>query len=382
MNGTQRASAIVVGGGASGLSAAGALTKAGIDAVVLEQDAQIGGSWARRYDRLHLHTVRGFSGLAHHAIPRTYPQYLSRAQFAQYLGEYARAMNLRVETGCAVTAIRPLNGDSAGWLVETARGTWEAPAVIVATGQYGTPVIPDWPGRDEFQGELLHTSQYANATAYAGRNVLVVGAGNSGTEIATDLAERGAASVSISIRSAPPIVPRDPFGLPIHRTSLLLTLLPAAIADRMARLTSRLVLGDLTRHGMPAPGWMPYAAQRVPVIDVGFAAMLKRGRVRVRPAVTRLTATGAMFADGTTGSFDAIIAATGFRTRLREILATPEVLDSSGEPLDPSGGPTRRPGLFFIGYVHSLRGHLFEVNRASRRLARTIGAYLGGAGSR
>jgi len=80
---------VVVGGGASGLSAAGALKMRGIDAVVLEKDPAIGGSWASRYDRLHLHTVRGFSGLAHFAIPKRYPAYLSRDEFVRYLGEYA-----------------------------------------------------------------------------------------------------------------------------------------------------------------------------------------------------------------------------------------------------------------------------------------------------
>src|SRR5213595_3235311 len=96
---------VVVGGGASGLSSAAALKRKGIDAVVLEQDAQIGGSWARRYDRLHLHTVRGFSGLAHFGIPRRYPAYLSRDQFVAYLREYADHFGLQVMPGCEVSRI-------------------------------------------------------------------------------------------------------------------------------------------------------------------------------------------------------------------------------------------------------------------------------------
>src|SRR3954465_2767718 len=99
------ASVVIVGGGASGLSAAGALKQQGIDSVVLEQDPQVGGTWARRYDRLHLHTVRGFSGLAHFRIPRRYPSYLSRDQFVAYLQEYAQHFALRVMTGCEVDRI-------------------------------------------------------------------------------------------------------------------------------------------------------------------------------------------------------------------------------------------------------------------------------------
>jgi putative flavoprotein involved in K+ transport len=97
---------VVVGGGASGLSAAGALARRGIDAVVLEGDAELGGTWARRYDRLHLHTVRRFSGLAHFPIPRRYPTYLSRDDFVAYLNEYARHFELRVVTGANVQRIR------------------------------------------------------------------------------------------------------------------------------------------------------------------------------------------------------------------------------------------------------------------------------------
>src|SRR5689334_13338606 len=99
------ASVVIVGGGASGLSAAGALKQKGIDSVVLEQDPQIGGSWSRRYDRLHLHTVRGFSGLAHFGIPRRYPKYLSRDQFVTYLREYVDHFGLQVITRATVTAI-------------------------------------------------------------------------------------------------------------------------------------------------------------------------------------------------------------------------------------------------------------------------------------
>jgi cation diffusion facilitator CzcD-associated flavoprotein CzcO len=206
--------------------------------------------------------------------------------------------------------------------------------------------------------------------------VLVVGAGNSGTEIATDLAENGAARVALSIRTPPPIVPRDPFGMPVQRTGILLSFLPSAVADRFARLTARIVLGDLTRHGLRTPQWMPYSARRVPVIDVGFVGALKERKVEIRPALARLTATGAVFDDGSTEPFDAIIAATGFSPGLHELLEAKEVLNDSDEPVERSGEATARPGLFFIGYTHSLRGHLFEANLASRRLARNVERYL------
>src|SRR5579871_3074405 len=187
---------VIVGGGAAGLSSAAALTQRGIASVVLEQDRAIGGTWARRYDRLHLHTVRGFSGLAHFPIPSRYPTYLSRDDVVAYLQEYAAHFDLRIVTRTTVDAIRR-DRDADGWTIEVRGGeSWRAPAVVVATGQYRQPSMPSWPGRERFAGALVHSSTYANGAAYAGRRVLVVGAGNSGAEIATDLADSGAAFVA------------------------------------------------------------------------------------------------------------------------------------------------------------------------------------------
>jgi putative flavoprotein involved in K+ transport len=368
---------IVVGGGASGLSAAAALARRRIDAVVLEQDAQLGGTWARRYDRLHLHTVRRFSGLAHFPIPSRYPTYLSRDDVVAYLNEYALNFGLRVVTGAAIASVRSHRATANGWIVETTGGdAWHGRVAVIATGQYREPIVPPWEGRELYGGRIAHSVTYSNAAPYAGTRVLVVGAGNSGAEIATDLSDNGAAYVALSVRTPPPIVPRDPFGLPVQRTSILLSALPPAIANRLGWATARLALGDLTRYGMPKGDFAPYTTRRVPLIDVGFVEALKRGRVKVRPALERLTQAGAVFADGTSESFDAIIAATGFTTGLESLIDVPGVLKDDGEPLAASGEPTAHPGLYFVGFTHSLRGHLFEANRASRRLARNVERYL------
>jgi putative flavoprotein involved in K+ transport len=370
---------VVVGAGASGLSAAGALERRGIKSVVLEEDEQLGGTWARRYDRLHLHTVRGFSGLAHFPIPRSYPKYLSREQFVAYLGEYARHFDLQVVTGCTVRKVLPEADVPSSWVATTDRGDWHSRVIIIATGQYRIPILPQWDGRAIYQGDLVHSASYRSALPYAGKRVLVVGAGNSGTEIATDLGEGGAAFVALSIRTPPPIVPRDPFGMPIQRTGIMLSFLPTAVADRLARLTARLVLGDLTRFGLRAPTWFPFSAKRTPVIDVGFVSALERRLLQIRPGLVRLTRTGAVFEDGSEEPFDVIIAATGFSSGLNDLLETKDVLDDLEEPIGLSGDPTRRQGIYFMGYVHTLRGHLFEANLASRRLARNVDRYLKGS---
>ena len=124
---------------------------------MLEQDAAVGGTWARRYDRLHLHTIRQFSGLAHFPIPSRYPRYLSRDEFVEYLREYARHFALRVVGGTSVRRIRPSETGRGGWTVETGGEAWHGRAVVIATGQYRRPFIPPWPGRETYSGRLAHS---------------------------------------------------------------------------------------------------------------------------------------------------------------------------------------------------------------------------------
>ena len=172
-------SVIIVGAGAAGLSAAGALKRKGIHALVLEEDPQIGGTWARRYDRLHLHTAARFSGLAHYGIPRRYTKYPSRDQFVEYLREYADHFGLHVITRCKADRITRASNGQATWEISTNRETFSARAVVMATGQYRKPIVPEWPGVDAYAGALTHSSTYTNGAPYRGKRVLVVGAGNS-----------------------------------------------------------------------------------------------------------------------------------------------------------------------------------------------------------
>jgi putative flavoprotein involved in K+ transport len=303
--------------------------------------------------------------------------YLSRDDVVAYLNEYARRFDLRVVAGTGVQGIRSPTASGDEWIVDTMGGdAWRGRVVVIATGQYRQPLIPPWAGRETFAGRLAHSTTYSNAAPYVGQRVLVVGAGNSGAEIATDLTDHGAAYVAVSVRTPPPVVPRDPLLLPVQATSILLSALPPSIANRLARATARFALGDLTRYGMPEGDFVPYTTGRVPLIDVGFVDAPKRGRVKVRPPLERLTQSAAVFADGTTEPFDAVIAATGFTTGLESLIDVPDVLDGLGEPSGTCGEPTAYPGLYFVGFTHSLRGHLFEANRASRRLARNVERYL------
>ena len=199
-----------MGGGAAGLSTAAALERRGLAPIVLDKDERIGGTWARRYERLSLHTIRRFSGLAHRPLPRHYPKYVPKDLYAEYLEDYADSFGLDVRLNTPVRTIR-----SAGrlWEIESNGTVLSARVAIVATGHYNEPVMPRWPGDEDFGGRLLHSHAYRSGREFEGSRALVIGIGNSGAEIATDLVEQGASSVAISVRTSPPIVPRDLFGI-------------------------------------------------------------------------------------------------------------------------------------------------------------------------
>ena len=374
---------VIVGAGAAGLSAGGALKRVGVDALILDKDVRIGGSWARRYERLHLHTIRHFSGLAHHPIPRSYPRYLSKDQYATYLEGYAETMGLRVELEQTVRAVQPAGAGL--WEIISENGRrWLTQVVVVATGHYNEPVVPRWPGLDDYAGRMIHSRDYVSGRDFAGEAVLVVGIGNSGAEIAADLVEQGAARVAISVRTCPPIMPRELFGvLPVQLLGIALTPVPAPrLLDRVGALARRAAIGDLGPYGLGEAEWGPFTARRPAVIDVGFLTELKRRQIAVRSPPQRFTADGVVFTDGREESFGAVIAATGFDSGLRRVLALPDVVGDNGRPRFRSGRPTPYAGLYFVGFDETTRGVLFEARRASLRVARSVRGYLDGRSTR
>lgn len=369
---------IIIGGGPAGLACAAALKIRGHTPIVLDQNNEIGASWASRYERLRLHTVRAYSGLPYHPIPREYPRYVPRDLFVEYLQDYAERFELDIVRNCRVQRVLP-GENNAGFQVMANTGNWQSQAVIVATGHFGVPVIPDWPGSEEFSGELIHSVEFSRGSEFAEQRVLIVGAGNTGAELAADIAQNGAKYTAISVRTPPPVVPRDFLGMPVQVFGILLSLVPARLADRIGHGIAKVALGDLTQFGLEAPAWQPFTAKRIPIIDVGFVEQLKMGRVHIRPNVGRLRHAGVVFENGSAEAFDVIIAATGFRTGLDQILDLEGVLRPDGFPKLQSGMLTPVPGLYFVGFYETHRGHLFEANRGAKQLAKIITSRMNGS---
>jgi putative flavoprotein involved in K+ transport len=365
----REARVVVVGAGASGLAAAGALKRKGFEPLVLEKDERIGGSWGRRYERLHLHTVRRFSGLPRVAIPKRYGRYVAKDDYARYLCDYADALGLDVRLGTEVRSIRP------AWHIETQRRIEDADAVVVATGKYGRKRLPAWPGRGRFDGPIVHSADYRSGREFAGQRVLVVGVGNSGTEIAADLVEQGAAHVAIAVRTTPPITTREVLGLPVQVWGIALSPFPARAVEPVAARIRKLATRDLAQYGLADAAWSPLLERKPPVIDVGFLSELRAGRIQVRPDVEAFERGVVRFVGGAEEEFDAVVAATGFTTGLDDLVDAPGVLDERGEPRVPA--PPEHPGLFFMGFVETVRGQLFEAGREAPRLARAVEEHVG-----
>jgi putative flavoprotein involved in K+ transport len=250
-----------------------------------------------------------------------------------------------------------------------------ARSVVVATGHAHTPYVPDWPGLDSYTGQLRHAREYRNPAPFAGLDVLVVGVGNSGSEIATDLAEGGARRVWIAVRTPPQIVRRDVAGWPAHATGILVSRLPAALVDPVARLQRRLTIPDLTPYGIRPPddGLLSRVRRvgEVPLQDVGFIAAVRGGAVTPVAAVTGFQGDKVLLADGSAIGAQAVIAATGYRRGLEKMVGHLGVLDRDGLPRVHGGSPAA-PGLFFLGYTVSLRGMLRDIAADARRVAPAV----------
>lgn len=364
---------IVIGAGPHGLAAAALLNRSGEPTVILERSDRVGASWAQRYDHLRLHTTPGASKLPGLSVPRQAGPWVSRDDYVRYLERYVAHHRLDVRVSTPVRRIeRAEPGSGAQWLVHTPDGPVPTGAVVVATGRCHTPNLPHWPGRSTFTGTLLHSAHYRSPAPYRGQHVLVVGAGNSGTEIAGVLAGAGTERVRIAVRTPPNILPRS--SARWHAVGRLTEVLPLAWRDRTSLLTQRLAVPDLTSRGLPRPRTGLYTRNALegvnPVLDHGFVDAVRSGRVEPVAAVQAFDGPDVLLADGTRLRPDTVIAATGYRPDLHDLVGSLGVLDDAGQPL-AVGAQTHPEAarLYFAGYTNPLTGVLRQAGVEARAIA-------------
>jgi cation diffusion facilitator CzcD-associated flavoprotein CzcO len=262
--------------------------------------------------------------------------------------------------------------DGRAWRAEAGEEARTAPIVVAATGRADYPYMPTWPRMETFDGPILHSNRYRNPAPFAGKRALVVGYGNSGAEIALDLAEAGV-DVTLSVRSPVNVVLRELFGVPILAFPAAEQWLPPCVADALNAPLVRFAIGSLATAGLTKAAKGPLQSieedGRVPLIDIGTLDAIRDGRIKLRGDIASFGPESVIFKQAPAERFDVTILATGFRPDLRALLPdAKDVLNATGAPL-VSGQMTAEPGLFFCGAIPSALGQFRQIGIEATRIA-------------
>jgi hypothetical protein len=362
----------VIGAGAAGLSALEVMTSKGHRVDCFEKSDRVGGHWNTDYDALHLITSRDLTHFEGFPMPAGYPHFPRRDQIRDYIAAYARTHghDQRVSFGTEVLSVVPVDTDgpvgSAGWTVTTSEGADSYDGVLVANGHLWDAKIPQVPGT--FAGPQLHSSRYRNTDDIEGRRVLVVGAGNSGCDLAVDAAQHRF-EVDIVIRHGAYFQPKMYFGRPRQQLSFM-SEFSAADQDLIARLLARVSIGQNSDYpGLPVPTHDRLADGPVVVNDL-LLYWIHHGRVNVvGHGVTGFDGHTVHFADRSSREYDTVLWATGFRSTL-PFLDDALVPRRSGHPLRYAGGiiPQGLDKLYYIG-LSAPRGPQIPVYGVQAKLA-------------
>jgi putative flavoprotein involved in K+ transport len=372
-----RPDTVVIGAGPSGLAVARQLEhQHGIKTLVIEKAAAPAVSWRTRYDNFRLNTTGFLSHLPGQRIPVTAGRWPTKEDMVRYFDDYVQRQNITLQLGCEVNRIDRVTN---GWRLDTSKGEIRTPAIVLATGNYRTPTIPPWPGLSHFTGELVHSGDFCNAWPFRGRDVMVVGAGNSAADIAVQLANNGARRIWLAVRTPPHLVRRAMGPFPSDIFLELSARVPASMVDPLIRILSRLWWGDLSAYGFDRPplGLKATVEQRgrIPTLADELIEAVRAGRVKVVAAVRAVESDRVILADGTSEAPDVVIAATGFSTDLDALVGHLGILDEHG---NPRGGFASHigDGLFAIGYGIPPNGPLRAIRRSATPLAGEVAAYL------
>jgi len=312
---------IVVGGGQSGLAAARAGREKGWEPVVLEAGPEPVGSWPFYYDSLRLFSPRRYSAFPGHPFPGDPDGYPGRDEVVDYVRGYARALDAEVGTSARVVGVAV---DGPAFEVELADGsTLIGDAMIAASGSFANPHVPAIPGREAFQGRVLHVADYRSPEEFAGQRVVVVGAGNSAVQVAHELAEH--AETSLAVRDRVRFAPQVIAGRDLHwwLKATRADLLPPSVLERVVT-------------GTPVIGTDKYRRA------------LEAGRPDQRPMFSALTPDGVAWPDGSLERVDVVVFATGYRPHL-PYLRSLGVLGEADMPRHERGVATDVSGLGFLG---------------------------------
>jgi NADPH-dependent 2,4-dienoyl-CoA reductase/sulfur reductase-like enzyme len=358
---------LIVGAGPAGLATAASLAQRGIPYRLLERGDSLGHSWTQLYDSLRLHTGKHLSHLPGLPFGRGVSLFPTRDEFLAYLARYAERYHIEVTTGADVRRIERRNG--AWWAHTAGDSSYDAAALVMATGIIANPRRAVIPGAEAFRGRIMHSVEYRRPDEFLGRRVLIVGVGNSGGEIGAELARAGA-RVSVAVRSGANVVPLTLGGVPIQYLAWGLRRLPRSAREAIVRQVQRAME---RRHGppvLPRPGHSPLDA--IPLIGLHLVSAIREGLVTVRPGSVTLTPTGAHFSDGSADDFDVVVLATGFRPALAALEGLLRT-DARGFAVRNDRVTSADHGnLFFVGHNYDSSGGLANIRRDAQLVAGRI----------
>jgi dimethylaniline monooxygenase (N-oxide forming) len=374
----------IVGAGSSGLVTAKVLKQKGLAFDCFEKGSDIGGMWryendngvSSAYRSLHIDTSIKNLAYSDFPFPPGSPDFPSHRDVLGYFTAYADRFGLRehINFRKEVTSVAPAPGG--GWSVRLDDGTERHyRSVVVANGHLWKPRMPAFPG--EFNGETLHSHYYRAPEPYIGKDVLVVGIGNSAVDIAVDIA-RVARSLRLSTRRSAWVLPKYMLGVPVDRWGTFLTRklrLPVPVARAVVGRVARLLMGPQERFGVPRPKhpiWREHTT-----VSQDLLPYLGHGWIKIRPNISALRGDEVLFEDGTAERFDSIIYATGYKAEFpflaRDIFA---VEDNQKVQLYRRMTPPDRPGLYFVGLVQPIGPTIPLVERQAEWLATLMSGEL------
>ncbi|MBC6446634.1 flavin-containing monooxygenase [Actinokineospora xionganensis] len=366
----------VIGAGSSGIAAVQVLAARGVDFDCFEAGSEVGGNWrylndngmSSAYRSLHINTSRQVMEYAAYPMPKHLPDYPSHFQIAEYFDDFVDHFGLRerITFRTEVVAVEPA-GD--GWRVTVRdrdtdeRRTAEYGAVVVANGHHWDARWPEpaFPGADTFDGGQTHAHAYKVPDPYVGKRVLVLGIGNSATDIAVETS-RVAQRTFLSMRRGAHVVPKYIFGRPFDRLAKTpIALLPHWFQRLTMRVALRLTQGRMVDYGLPEPDHKVLSAH--PTVSSDLLVRLGHGDITVKPTITRLDGSVVHFADGSQEEVDEIVYCTGYRISFPFL--APSVFSARDNEValyrrvvDPS-----HAGLYFLGLVQPL-GAIMPIAQA------------------
>jgi len=380
----------VIGAGSSGIAACQVLNARGIGFDCFEKGSHVGGNWryendnelSSAYRSLHINTSRGLMAYRTYPMPDDYPDYPNHFQIARYFDDYVDHFALRekIRFRTEVKRVEPVEGE---WEVtiedrDGSRETNRYRAVVVANGHHWDPRWPEpaFPGSEQFDGEQIHVHHYREPELLEGKRVLVLGIGNSATDIAVE-ASRIAEKTFLAMRRGAYVMPKYLNGKPTDEAaSKVLTMMPLAVQRFVLNRMLGLTAGDMTAYGLPKPDHKLLEAH--PTVSAELLSRLGHGDIEIKPNIDRFTGGRTIrFVDGSEEEIDLVVYCTGYK------ISFPFFDEELVSARDNRLSLYRRvvsvdhPGLYFIGLIQPL-GAIMPLAEAQ---AEWVADLLGGRGT-